>query len=67
MSIISLKIVQRAVFATLVAASVAACSTIPGEQTASLPVASHPWVDASTLPAGSAHGDVFVSNGGDAN
>lgn len=67
MSIISLHTVQRAVFATLVAASVAACSTTPGEQTASLAGASHPWVDASMLPAGSAHGAVFVSNGGDAN
>jgi len=67
MSIISLKTVQHAVFATLVAASVAACSTVPGEQTAALP-STHPWVDAATQPAGASHrGDVFVSNGGDAN
>jgi hypothetical protein len=66
MSIVSLKTVQAAMLATLVAASVAACSTVPGEQTAALP-SSHAWVDASQLPAGSSHSDVFVSNGGDAN
>lgn len=72
MSIISLKTVQKAVLATVLAAAVAACSTVPGEQTAALP-STHGWVDASQLPAGQSQGigqsqgDVFVSNGGDAN
>jgi hypothetical protein len=53
--------VQRTMFAALLVASVAACSTAPIKQVASLPQAQG-WVDAAQLPAGADAPDGLVSN-----
>ena len=46
-----LKAAQRAMFASLLVAAVAACSTAPVTQTAALPQAQG-WVDSAQVPVG---------------
>jgi hypothetical protein len=55
-----LKAAQRAMFASLLVAAVAACSTAP-VQTAALPQ-EQGWVDSAQLPAGADAPDGLVSN-----
>ena len=56
-----LKTMQRAVFATLLVAAVAACSTAPGTQLAALPQGQG-FVDAAQIPAGADAPDAIISN-----
>lgn len=60
------KTMQRAVFATLLVAAVAACSTAPGTQVAALPQGSG-WIDSAQVPVGADTANEMISNSGRGN
>jgi hypothetical protein len=63
-----LKTVQRTVVAALLVATVAACSTAPGTQTASYyGFSAGNWVDAAMVPPGADTSNLMISNSGEGN